>query len=164
MRNSVVKQAPEIQLLGFSLSYLDAKLKSEKRIISGLNQVFAAAKFHIILGKSGCGKSSLLNAISGLLPQNAQINGEIRISGEYKSNFIMQENNLLPWLDAKRNITLGSNLRGKKVDENNLLAVAKLCSIDEFLTAKPQNLSGGQKQRVALARCLYEDDNLILLD
>ena len=45
MRNKVVKQAPEIQLLDFSLSYLDTKLKSEKRIISGLNQVFEASKF-----------------------------------------------------------------------------------------------------------------------
>ncbi|MCT2536060.1 ABC transporter ATP-binding protein [Aquibacillus koreensis] len=132
------------------------------------NISFSAKPGEIIglLGTSGCGKSTILRAISGL---DTDYDGDISINGNTSkeihdtTGFIFQEPRLLPWLDVLENVTFG--LKGKK-QEKEVLAKEYIESVglqgNEHLY--PRELSGGMAQRVAIARALVTSPEILLLD
>lgn len=137
-------------------------------IFQDFSHDFAANAWHVILGRSGCGKSSLLHAIAGLLAANGQQRGSIddgagnSLSGRLR--WMAQENDLLPWLSIEDNVLLGAHVRG---EAKNAAAVERLltaCGLKVNNKKRPQQLSGGERQRLALARTLIDDAPLILMD
>lgn len=107
-------------------------------------------------GPSGCGKTTLFRLISGLIkPQSGEISSDYK-----KLSFMFQEDRLLPWLSALKNVE--AVLPSGNRDKAGLL-------LQEFglggeLHARPSELSGGMRRRVALARALAYGGNLLLLD
>lgn len=109
----------------------------------------------IIMGSSGCGKTTLLRIIAGLETIDS---GEI-ISNKVKPSFLFQEDRLLPQLTVEENLLLVQPVGGVEAVERRL----KQLGLDEEANSYPDQLSGGMKRRVALARALcYEGDILIL--
>jgi len=118
-----------------------------------------------LLGPSGVGKSTLLKAIAGLLPPAAGTvtcgDGE---SVEGRIAWMAQDALLLPWTDALGNVTLGARLRGERADEARAIELLGRLGLGDAIRVSPAKLSGGMRQRVALARTLYEDRPIVLMD
>ena len=123
----------------------------------------------VILGRSGCGKTTLLNLASGIEAPTA---GEVLYDGQVlrgpapHSAMIFQHNNLFPWMTARENIVFALENGGMKRDAareqaNTLLTRVGLADFGERL---PAELSGGMRQRVALARSVAQQPRLLLLD
>ncbi len=122
-----------------------------------------------LLGRSGCGKSSLLRIVSGLIFPSA---GEVRYLGETVHGpvdgiaMVFQSFALFPWLTVLANVELG--LRAKQMAKNEArkraLNAIDLIGLDGFESAFPKELSGGMRQRVGFARALVVQPNILLMD
>lgn len=130
----------------------------------------------LILGKSGCGKTTLLHLLGGLLkPQKGtiQLNDIIlnQLSGStldkvrgQEIGIIFQTPHFIDSLSIKENIYLAQTLAGGKKDLNKIKNLLSELDILEKLNAKTKELSQGQKQRVSIARALINSPQLILAD
>ncbi|HEY5225518.1 MAG TPA: nitrate/sulfonate/bicarbonate ABC transporter ATP-binding protein [Methylovirgula sp.] len=122
-----------------------------------------------LLGRSGCGKSSLLRIISGL---TKPAEGTVAFHGKPVTGpvagiaMVFQSAALFPWLTVLANVELG--LRAKKIPEHEArpraLKAIDLIGLDGFESAFPKELSGGMRQRVGFARALVVAPNLLLMD
>ena len=112
-----------------------------------------------VLGKSGCGKTSLLYAVANLVPLSA---GSIYMQGGIESCSIMfQQDRLLPWKTAVENVMIGLPKRLYRESAEHLL---ERVGLQEAIHLYPHQLSGGMRQRVALARALIRKPQILLLD
>lgn len=129
-----------------------------------------------LLGKSGSGKSTMLNLLGGL---DKYDDGEIIIKGisskdfsqqrfdSYRNTyvgFIFQEYNVLEEFTVGANIALAIELQGRKADDETLNRILHDVDLDGYGSRKPNELSGGQKQRVAIARALVKNPEIIMAD
>ncbi|MGH6800100.1 MAG: nitrate/sulfonate/bicarbonate ABC transporter ATP-binding protein, partial [Methylocella sp.] len=122
-----------------------------------------------LLGRSGCGKSSLLRIVSGLIFPSG---GEVSYLGQKVEGpvdgvaMVFQSFALFPWLTVLANVELG--LRAKQIarDEarQRALKAIDLIGLDGFESAFPKELSGGMRQRVGFARALVVHPNILLMD
>jgi sulfonate transport system ATP-binding protein len=125
-------------------------------VIENLNLRIERGEFVVLLGESGCGKTTLLRALAGLDP----IDGG-RIVAPRRPAVVFQEHRLLPWESLWRNVSLG--LQASDARQRASAALSEV-GLAERLDDWPRNLSGGQAQRVALARALVQEPELLLLD
>jgi sulfonate transport system ATP-binding protein len=125
-------------------------------VIDNLNLRIERGEFVVLLGESGCGKTTLLRALAGLDP----IDGG-RIVAPRRPAVVFQEHRLLPWESLWRNVSLGLQAPDARARARAALSEVGL---GERLDDWPRNLSGGQAQRVALARALVQEPELLLLD
>lgn len=122
-----------------------------------------------IIGQSGCGKTTLLYALAGLIQPSS---GTIRIDGQTlhgvrkKTSLILQDYGLLPWKRVWDNMAFPLKARGLKAEEIELKVSALLngLSLSEYRNKFPAELSGGQKQRVAIGRAIALEPDLLLMD
>jgi ABC-type lipoprotein export system ATPase subunit len=146
------------------------------KALNGISLTFPDSGLVFITGKSGCGKTTLLNVIGGL---DGIDSGEICVQDkkfssfsatEYDSyrntfiGFIFQEYNLLPEFTVEKNIKIAMELQGQKTDDEEFEKLLKDVEIDEFRDRNPSELSGGQRQRVAIARALVKHPRIIMAD
>lgn len=110
----------------------------------------------VVLGASGCGKTTLLRLIAGMDTPDA---GTVRIRGTGSIGMVFQEPRLMPWLTTEQNIRFGLG-RGA-CDTQRLIELTRLTGFEKAL---PHQLSGGMQQRVALARALANRSALVLMD
>lgn len=142
--------------------------KSDYIVLKDITFSIDSGDFVIILGESGCGKTTLLNMLAGLEhPTSGKIFvDEEEISGIHPSRSILfQQPTLIPWLNVKENVAYGCKLRGdlEKLDYrvNQFL---EIMGIAGFENAKPNQLSLGMAQRACLARALVGHPDALLLD
>lgn len=122
-----------------------------------------------ILGRSGCGKTTLLNLLAGFLKPSC---GTIYLAGKPVSGpgpnrcVVFQEDTLFPWLTVHENIAFG--LKGKRFKRDEILRKTTdflaLVGLTDFKDYLPTEISGGMKQRVALARVLILAPQALLMD
>lgn len=135
--------------------------------LSNLSFEVGTGEIVILLGASGCGKTSLLRIIAGLEEASAGrvvLNGQ-PIDGPHASiGLVFQEPRLMPWLTVAQNVGFG--LRGVSHEDRDRRVEAILDRV-ELLAQRsklPRDLSGGQQQRAALARALITKPKVLLLD
>ncbi len=143
-------------------------------IIYNLNLNVERGELLILLGSSGCGKTTLLKIIAGLIhPEKGKIIIEEQDITDFSPQrreigYVPQSQVLFPHLNIKKNIAFGLHARNKENSkdafEKKIQDVAKLAQIEDLLTRFPSEISGGQKQRVALARAIVVNPKLLLLD
>ncbi|WDP93398.1 MAG: ABC transporter ATP-binding protein [Desulfobacter sp.] len=124
--------------------------------------------FVIILGESGCGKTTLLNLIAGLEPATSgtiRVNGK-EISGIHPSrSMIFQQPVLIPWLSVRENVAYGCKLRKDIQDlDYRVSQFLEIMGLTGAAESKPRHLSLGMAQRVCLARALVGRPSALLLD
>ncbi|MBT4848001.1 MAG: ABC transporter ATP-binding protein [Alphaproteobacteria bacterium] len=122
-----------------------------------------------VLGPSGCGKTTLLNMIAGFVNSTAGTIslGDTAIEGPgVERGMVFQQGALFEWLPVAKNVDFG--LRMKKQDEKEAVALVEkwldIVGLQGFGDTPTYQLSGGMQQRVALARCLVNDPDVILMD
>jgi NitT/TauT family transport system ATP-binding protein len=125
-------------------------------------------EFFCLLGDSGCGKSTLLEMLAGFeRPTSGSVcvDGQVVNGPTHKTGVVFQGSSLLPWLDARDNISIGLSIRGvggsRSESVRDLIDV--MC-LSGFESHRPAQLSGGMAQRVSIARALVNEPDLLLLD
>ena len=138
-------------------------------------QIESSARVIALTGPSGAGKTSVLNAIAGLLrPRDGRIVVDDRVLFEKtcridlpahrrRIGYVFQDARLFPHLDVRRNLVYGRHARGD-VQTFAFDQVVELLGIAPLLARRPANLSGGEAQRVAIGRALLSQPALLLLD
>lgn len=129
---------------------------SEIKVLKDVTLEINTNEITVILGVSGCGKTTLLRTIGEL---EKLTSGEI-LKPEGKIGFVFQEPRLMPWLNVTKNITFGV----KFMDKIDISQVVNTVKLNGFENAYPNQLSGGMQQRVSLARALVYKPSMILMD
>ncbi|OUT15781.1 ABC transporter ATP-binding protein [Campylobacter concisus] len=134
---------------------------NDKRIdvLKELNLSIKKDKITVILGRSGCGKTTLLRLIAGL--EGVSL-GEIKFKEQAKIGFVFQEPRLMPFLNVYENIVFA--LKKHEIDEAKIDRLISMIGLSDFKFAAVLQLSGGMSSRVSLARVLAYEANLILMD
>lgn len=170
MKNTVKISAPSIRVENAFLAFRDTVL------FDNLNLVLPAGKITCLLGPSGIGKSTLLRLIANLItPETAKREKTtIRATVTCDNNapisqqvaYMAQTDLLLPWLSVLNNILMGSRLRGtlSPKDSEKAKNILNQVGLSNAIDLLPRELSGGMKQRAALARTLFEDKSIVLMD
>jgi taurine transport system ATP-binding protein len=122
-----------------------------------------------VLGPSGCGKTTLLNILAGFLVPTA---GQVTLDGRPvrgpgpDRGMVFQQGALFEWMSVRRNVDFGPRMKGvAKAERDGITArLLALTGLADFAEKPVYELSGGMQQRVALARCLANDPDLILMD
>ena len=144
----------------------------KKNIIDNINLEIKDKEFIVLVGSSGCDKSTILRLISGLEDITS---GEILIDGKVVNNihpkdrdiaFVFQSYALYPHMSVYDNIAFGLKMRkyDKKTIDEKVKEVAKSLNLEDLLDRKPRQLSGGQRQRVALGRAIVRQPKVFLMD
>ena len=122
-----------------------------------------------VLGPSGCGKTTLLNIIAGFLRPTG---GRLTLAGEeidgpgVNRGMVFQQGALFEWLTVAENVDFGLRMKGadRKTSDRKVEEWLEIVGLQGFGQTPTYQLSGGMQQRVALARCLINDPDLILMD
>ena len=127
-------------------------------VLDNLSARFDEKALTVIVGRSGCGKTTLLKLIAGL---DSPDGGSISAPECLRTGMVFQEARLMPWLTCEKNIAFGKRKGKTKEDIARLI---EMVGLKGFERAYPSQLSGGMQQRAALARALAADAGLILMD
>ena len=168
--------APVIEFRHLSKSYWEAD--QEHVVLNDVNAEVYEGEFIVLLGKSGCGKTTLLNLISGI---DAPTGGELLVGGQSLTGmsedertlfrrrhigFVFQSFNLIPTLTVRDNLLLPLELTGQldNVARTGLADLMEELGMAQRIDFYPDRLSTGEQQRIAIARALIHNPAIILAD
>jgi NitT/TauT family transport system ATP-binding protein len=134
-----------------------------------MNLTVGDSEFVAVVGPTGCGKSTILNVVTGLLKPAG---GEVVVYGQPlkglndSSGYMLQQEAILPWKTAEDNVGLGLIFQGHPIEEARARARVWLekVGLKGFEKRYPHQLSGGQRKRVAMAQTLIMEPKIVLMD
>lgn len=150
--------------------------ESNVTALKNVSLIFGDSGLVFIVGKSGCGKSTMLNILGGLdtpdcgemiIDQKSSLSFKKSDFDSYRNTcvgFVFQEYNLIDDFTVEKNISIAISLQGKKASKDTVDECLKKVDMAGCAKRRPNQLSGGQKQRVAIARALIKDPKIILAD
>jgi ABC-type nitrate/sulfonate/bicarbonate transport system ATPase subunit len=142
-------------------------------VLDGIEFTVSEGEFLCVVGPTGCGKTTFLNLVSGLLTPTegaVMINGERIHPKKHNLSFVFQEPSCLPWRTVYDDVKLGLEIKQRSLglcDEeikDQVNEMLTLVGLKEFAKYYPHQLSGGMKQRVAVARAFATKPDLLLMD
>lgn len=134
------------------------KVYGSRTVLQDLELSLDTGECTVILGKSGCGKTTLLRLVAGLEEPSS---GTLERPADLKLGMMFQEARLFPWLTCRQNIALGLPRGADPKEVDHWL---QLVQLTEAADQYPHQLSGGMQQRASLARTLAMHSQLILMD
>ncbi|MFC4943810.1 ABC transporter ATP-binding protein [Pseudonocardia sp. GCM10023141] len=154
---------------GARVTLTDLKIAFGGMLAADIALDVPAGEIVVLLGPSGCGKSTILRALAGLLkPRSgtAEVDGIPVEESRSRCAMVFQEDALLPWRSARRNVEFALKLRGVPRGERRAEAEELLGQVGlrDFADHMPGQLSGGMRQRVQLARTLATRPRVLLMD
>ena len=126
-----------------------------------------SGEFLILLGATGCGKTTLLNLIAGLdKPDEGRLNLDNTLKFSNNIAYVFQHYTLFPWRTTLGNVTFSMEMRGLPRSQRKLEAVKLISKVGlkSFETSYPHELSGGMRQRAAIAQAIAMKPKLLLMD
>ena len=147
-----------------------------QKVLDDLSLSVNEGEFLTVIGRSGCGKTTMLRLINRLQKPDS---GKVYVEGEDVDNtdlialrrrigYVIQNKGLFPHMTVEKNISYVPVISGKKNKEENhrqALRLLKLAGLEESMAGRyPSELSGGQQQRVGIARALASDAKILLMD
>jgi NitT/TauT family transport system ATP-binding protein len=165
-------QQGKLSIESVSRSFRSMADRRHARFVQVLNKIsFEMNEGEIlsVVGLSGCGKTTLLRIIGGLLEPDG---GTVRVDGRAVSGpgldraIVFQQPSLLPWRNALRNVQFGLELKHTKKDVSAARAreALELVGLHGYERYYPKQLSGGMQQRIGLARALAVEPEILLMD
>lgn len=148
------------------------KIYDKKKIIDDVSIEIYDKEFLVLVGSSGCGKSTILRMIAGLeeITEGQIYIDSIRVNNVHPKDrdvaFVFQSYALYPHMNVYENIAFPLKMRkySKKSIDERVRNVAESLDLTELLDRKPKQLSGGQRQRVALGRAIVREPKVFLMD
>ena len=137
------------------------------RALDGVSTEVAPGEILVVIGGSGCGKSTMLRAISGLdTPSRGTValDGTVITQPREEIGIIFQEPRLLPWLSVADNVGFGLDAVARDERRERVKRALVRVGLADKANVWPRELSGGQAQRVAIARALVPRPQVLLLD
>lgn len=143
-----------INICNLSLSYGD------KVVLDNISCAFARGNVSVILGRSGCGKTSLINCMAGLLPYSGSIDGIDSVG------YVFQQPRLVPNISVYDNLQLTTKhvIVNKAQRHQAIMDILQQVELTDKADRRCQSLSGGEAQRVSIARAFLSGSELLLLD
>lgn len=152
-----------------SMTFTNPQTGAVVEALKDINFTLKKGELLSVLGPSGCGKTTLLNMLAGFLNPTA---GEASLGGKVidgpgvERGMVFQQGALFEWLPVSRNVDFGLRMKSTDTGESKRLIEKWLdiVGLQGFGDTPTYQLSGGMQQRVALARCLVNDPDVILMD
>ena len=169
-KSEIPKQERYVELEHVNMTFVTKKGSFEA--LRDINLSIREGEFITIIGHSGCGKSTVLNLVAGLLEPSSGLlfcaGREIAGPGPERA-VVFQNHSLLPWLTCAENVYLAvERVFGKAENKQQLLdrtaAAMELVGLSHAADKRPNEISGGMKQRVGIARALAMEPKVLLLD
>ena len=137
--------------------------------LKDINLTIAQGEIMSVLGPSGCGKTTLLNIIAGFLAPTSgkvEINGHSVVGPAAERGMVFQKGALFEWMSVRENVDFGPRMKSMPKAERDRISdhLLEVVGLQDFKEKAVYELSGGMQQRVALARCLANDPDVILMD
>lgn len=141
----------------------------QKKVLNDVSLELREGEFVVLVGRSGCGKTTILNALAGLqqiTSGKVSVFGSAPAEARSKIGYMFARDALLPWRSALRNVELGLEIAGARRPERRIRArqELELVGLAGEGHLHPWRLSQGMRQRVALARTWARDPQLVLMD
>ena len=139
----------------------------KQTVLSDISLTLQRGCTYALIGKSGVGKSTLLNLIAGFSRPDR---GAVTIDGaplqgpRKQTSFLFQELGLFPWQTVKDAVAMPLKIAGRTNDDSAVLSLLEELHLTHHQNKYPHELSGGERQRVALARTLINTPDLLLMD
>ncbi len=156
-----------LQLNHVSKSFAKVEKEGITNALGNIDLTMHDGEFISLVGTSGCGKSTILRLIAGLIPPTMgtlMVNGEVT-GPDPSRGMVFQKPTLFPWLTVEKNISFSLRMQNKfKGNEEEVERMLKVIGLEEFRDDYPGQLSGGMAQRVALVRTLINHPKILLLD
>ena len=164
MNDSIV-----LKLSDVSKSFSRVDSDEVTNAVSGISTEMHKGEFVSLVGTSGCGKSTILRMIAGLI---APTTGEITLNGQQIKGpgpdigMVFQKPTLYPWLTVEDNISFSLRMQHKYkgYEEDEVNRMIEVIGLEKFKKDYPGQLSGGMAQRVALARAMINKPGILLMD
>ena len=156
-------------LKGVSVAFVDPKTKRSKFVLQNFDFECGRGEFVVMVGRSGCGKTTVLNILSGLLTPTSgsvEVLGKSPREARHQIGYMFARDALMPWRRAGNNVELPLERDGVAPDERRRRAEAMLArlGLEGKSALYPWQLSQGMRQRVALARTWVPGPELLLMD
>lgn len=156
----------QIKTLKISIDNI-TKRYNDQIILSDFSYHFYSKGFYLLLGESGCGKTTLLNILSGMTPFD---NGKVSIDGQ-------EFNRIVNWEKIRKTVgyvtqdtvlidylTIGEQLELSGIEKTSIVKMLSLFGLDKYYNRYPSQLSGGEKQRIAVVQAILYGKKILLLD
>ena len=156
-----------IECTGISKEFTNER--GTTRVVDHFDLKVSENEFVVLFGPGQCGKTTLLNLLSGLEPPSTGetlINGKKVTGPDPERGFVYQTTALFPWLTVMGNVSFGPRVQGMKKEEwlKRANKYIKLVGLEGFEKSFPNQLSGGMRQRVGIARAYCNEPKVLFLD
>ncbi len=160
---------PKLETRQICMEFADGGTPEGIPVLSGISLQIEKSEFVSIVGASGCGKTTFLRILDGLITPSS---GDVLIDGckvtapNDRRGFVFQKDSLWPWRTTLDNVLFGLQMQHRPRRESRAIALQliELVGLKGFESHYPHQLSGGMRQRVNLARALAIDPDVLLMD